>query len=225
MRPNRSMTTLALLVGAGMLAGLAAIFFWVPTEEFQGIVQRTFYVHVPAAWVAYLAFAVVLVGSIQYLRTSSERWDTVARSSAEVGVVFCGINIVTGMLWGKPIWGTYWQWDARLTSMFVLMLVYLGYLLFRSMATDPSRGARIGAVIGIVGFVDVPIVHFSVRWFRTLHPEPTVINPESSPQLPFEMLATLIFMVGVFTALYALILSFRVRLARLESQVSALESS
>lgn len=215
------MSKLAGVTAIGMLAGLAAIFFWVPTEEFQGIVQRIFYVHVPAAWVAYLAFAVVLVASIAYLRSSSPRWDAVARSSAEVGLVFAAINMITGMLWGRPIWGTFWTWDARLTSMFVLVLIYLGYVILRSLATDPARGARIGAVIGIVGFVDVPLVHFSVRWFRTLHPAPTVVLPESSPQLPTEMLITLLFMVGIFTLLYALLLAMRVRLATLEEKLAA----
>ncbi|MGH9198434.1 MAG: cytochrome c biogenesis protein, partial [Acidimicrobiia bacterium] len=175
MNSGTGLRTLAVLAAFGMLAGVGLIFFWVPTEEFQGVVQRIFYIHVPAAWISYLAFAVVLVASIAYLRRGSQRWDDVARSSAEVGVVFCTINLVTGMLWGRPVWGTYWTWDPRLTSMFVLFLIYVGYLVFRSMATDQTRGARIAAVIGIVGFVDVPIVHFSVTWWRALHPARTVI--------------------------------------------------
>jgi heme exporter protein C len=219
--PLRRTTALA---AAGMLAGLAAIFLWVPTEAFQGPVQRIFYVHVPAAWIAYLAFAVTLIGSIAYLRTSSSRWDLLAHASAEVGVVFCALNLVTGVIWARPIWGTWWTWDARLTSMFVLFVIYVGYLAFRSLATDPTRGARIAAVIGIVGFVDVPIVHFSVTWWRTLHPARTVINPPDRPQLPPEMLVTLLFMVGVFTLLYALLLSLRVRLARLSDELTELEA-
>lgn len=222
---SSGLRNLAVVVAAGMLVGLYAIFFWVPTEEFQGVVQRIFYVHVPAAWVAYLAFTVVLVGSIAHLRTSSSRWDNIAHSSAEVGLVFCSINLATGIIWARPIWGTYWTWDPRLTSMFVLFLIYLGYLVFRSMATDPSRGARIAAVIGIVGFIDVPIVHFSVFWWRTLHPARTVINPGERPQLPGEMLATLLFMVAVFTLLYALLLALRVRVARLKHEVEALEAA
>lgn len=222
---SSSLRNLALVAAAGMLAGTAAIFFWVPTEEFQGVVQRIFYVHVPAAWIAYLAFTIVLIGSIAYLRTASERWDALAHSSAEVGLLFCSLNLVTGILWARPIWGTFWTWDARLTSMFVLFLIYLGYLVFRAMATDSTRGARIAAVIGIVGFVDVPIVHFSVFWWRTLHPARTVINPSGRPQLPAEMLLTLLFMVAVFTLLFALLLALRVRLAQLESQIEALEAA
>lgn len=224
MKGSAGLTALTAIVVVGLLAGLAAIFFWAPTEEFQGDVQRIFYVHVPAAWVAYLAFAVVMICSIQLLRTDSLRWDEMARASAEVGVVFTAINILTGMLWGKPIWGTYWVWDARLTSMFVLFLIYLGYLMFRSMASDPVRGARIAAVIGIAGFVNVPLVHFSVRWFRTQHPEPTVINLDTSPQLPPEMLITLLIMVVMFTLLYALLMSMRVRIGRLEDHLMMLEA-
>jgi heme exporter protein C len=225
MTSGKAMTALTAVAALSMLVGVLAVFFWVPTEEFQGIVQRIFYVHVPAAWIAYLAFAVVVVGSVAYLRTAATKWDLVARSSAEVGVVFAAINIVTGMLWGRPIWGTYWTWDARLTSMFVLLLIYVGYLTFRGLAVDQTRGARIAAVIGIVGFVDVPLVHFSVRWFRTQHPTPTVVLPESTPQLPTEMLAALLFMVGAFTLVYALLLVLRVRLASLESDVAALEAA
>lgn len=213
---------LTFLVAAGMLAGLGAVFFWVPTEEFQGVVQRIFYVHVPAAWIAYLAFTIVLIGSIAYLKGGSDRWDTLAHASAEVGVLFCTVNLVTGMMWGRPIWGTYWTWDARLTSMFVLFLIYVGYLVFRGMATDPTRGARIAAVIGIVGFVDVPIVHFSVVWWRTLHPARTVV-PDTD--LPGEMLVALLFMLGVFTLLFTLLLSLRVRLARLRQELDALEAA
>jgi heme exporter protein C len=216
---------LTLVTTLGMLAGLGAIFFWVPTDEVQGFPQRIFYIHVPAAWIAYLAFTIVLIASIAHLRTSSQRWDRLAHSSAEVGVVFCAVNITTGMLWGRPVWGTYWTWDARLTSMFVLFLTYLGYLTFRTLATDPTRGARIAAVIGIVGFIDVPIVHFSVVWWRTLHPQPIVINPVGSPQLPPSMLITLMFMLAVFTLLFTLLLALRLRLARLSEQVTALEAA
>ncbi|MGH7426415.1 MAG: cytochrome c biogenesis protein CcsA, partial [Candidatus Methylomirabilales bacterium] len=204
MRLDRRLKRLTALVAAAMLAGLAAIFFWVPTEEFSGVVQRVFYIHVPAAWAAYLAFVVVAVGSVAYLRSGSTGWDTLAHASAEVGVLFTIVNVVTGMAWGKPIWGTYWSWDPRLTSMFVLLLIYAGYLIFRALATDPTRGARLAAVIGIVGLADIPLVHFSVFWARGLHPAGTVIG---GPRLPNEMLATLIFMGAVFLLLYTLLLA------------------
>ncbi|MGH2707511.1 MAG: cytochrome c biogenesis protein CcsA [Actinomycetota bacterium] len=223
-RSQRALRILSLLVGAGMLIGLAAIFLWAPTEAFQGEVQRIVYVHVPTAWVAYLAFTVVLIGSIAHLKSGSARWDALARASAEVGVLFSALNLVTGMIWGRPIWNTYWTWDPRLTTAFVLFLIYVGYLVFRALATDPARGARISAVIGIVGFVDIPIVHFSAVWWRGLHPARTLIDPGGAPPPP-RMLATIVLMVGVFTLLYALLLSLRIRLAGLESEVTELEAA
>ncbi|HVE76751.1 MAG TPA: cytochrome c biogenesis protein CcsA [Actinomycetota bacterium] len=209
---------LAGVTATAMLAGLWAVFFWVPTEEFQGVVQRVFYIHVPMAWVAYLAFAVVLVCSIAFLKTNNSRWDTVAHSSAEVGVVFTGICLATGMLWAKPVWGTYWRWDPRLTLTFVLFLIYAGYLVVHRTAADPSRGGRLAAVVGITGFATVPLVHFSVDWWRGQHPGRTVINVEGSPQLPAEMLLTLLFMLAVFTLLYTVLMTLRVRLALLEQR-------
>jgi heme exporter protein C len=208
-----------------MAAGLVAVFFVVPTDAFQGVAQRIFYVHVPTAWVAYLAFAVVLIGSIAYLKTGSRRWDSLAHASAEAGVLFTGLNLLTGMLWGRPIWGTYWTWDARLTTTFVLFLVYVGYLVFRSLATDATRGARVAAVIGIVGFVDVPLVHFSVDWWRTLHPARTVLNVGGAPQLPASMLITMLWMLVVFTGLYAVLITLRMRLDAAEEAVSAAEEA
>lgn len=219
---------LDILVGvtaAGILFGLYLIFFYVPTDSFQGVVQRIFYVHVPSAWIAYLAYTVVLIASIAYLRSGSERWDDVARSSAEVGVVFTALCLITGMLWGRPIWGTYWVWDPRLTLTFVLLLIYLGYMAFRFMATDETRGARIAAVIGIVGFVTVPLVHFSVQWWRGQHPQPVVVDPQGGTHLPPSMLITFLFMVAMFTLLYTVFLTLRVRLAQTERRLQAAESA
>ena len=212
------------LVAAGFLAGVAVVFFWVPTEAFQGVAQRILYVHAPAAWVAYLAFAVVLACSVAYLRTSDLRWDWVAHASARAGVLFTGINLLTGMLWGRPIWGAYWAWDPRLTLTLVLFLIYVGYLTFRANAGDETRGARISAVIGIAGFMVVPLVHFSVDWWRGQHPSRTVIRPESGPALPTEMLITLVAMGVIFTLLYLVFLALGVRLLKLENQVMDLES-
>ncbi len=214
-----------IFVAAALSAGLVAIFFWVPTEEFQGVVQRIFYVHAPSAWVAYLAFAVVLVGSLAYLRTSDKRWDLVAHASAEVGVMFTGLALVTGMLWGRPIWGAFWVWDPRLTLTLVLFVIYVGYLAFRSTATDPGRGARVAAVIGITGFAAVPLIHFSVDWWRGQHPGRTVFRPEDGPALPDQMLITVALMALAFTALYAMLLVVRVRLLRLEDDVARLEAT
>lgn len=215
---------LALVVGATMIAGLGAIFFYAPTEDFQGVVQRIFYVHVPSAWIAYLAYAVVLVASVAYLRTDRQRWDLLAHSSAEVGVVFTTITLISGMLWARPIWGAYWVWEPRLTLTLVLFLIYVGYLVIRA-TTEPGRAGRISAVIGIAGFAVVPLIHFSVEWWRGHHPSRTVINPEGGPQLPPEMLYTLLFMIGVFTLLFILLVLIRLRLGRSQARLESLEAS
>lgn len=212
------------LAVAGMLAGLVAIFFFVPTDAFQGVAQRILYIHAPAAWIAYLAFGVVLIGSIGYLKSSDLRWDWVAHASARAGVMFTAVFLITGMMWGRPVWGAFWVWDPRLTLSLVLFLIYLGYLTFRATAGDETRGARIAAVIGISGFMVVPLVHFSVDWWRGQHPARTVIRPEAGPAMPSEMFITLLGMVGVFTLLYLILLALGVRLLKLESDVIELEA-
>lgn len=212
------------LLFLSMVAGLIAVFFLVPTEAFQGVAQRIFYVHVPAAWIAYLAFAIVLVGSVAYLRTLDSRWDFVAYASARAGVVFTVINLITGMLWGRPIWGTYWVWDPRLTLTLVLLIIYLGYLAFRANAPDETRGAKVAAVIGIAGFAVVPLVHFSVDWWRGQHPARTVIRPEAGPALPASMLVTVGVMTVAFALAYLVFLALGVRLYKAESDIERLES-
>jgi heme exporter protein C len=201
----------ALLVGALVLA---------PTDRLQGPAQRIFYIHVPAAWIGMLAFLVVFVASIAYLVTRSSRWDLLAASSAEVGVVFTTGVMVTGPLWARPVWGVYWDWDPRLTSFFVLWLLYLSYLILRSYVPEPARRARYSAVLGIVAFLDVPLVYVSVRWWRSLHPEPVVANPDG-PQLPTTMLGVLLVGLAAFTLLYALLVRLRLDNARREEALAA----
>src|SRR2546425_8942121 len=171
-----------------VLAG-AAIFLYAPTDYLQGAVQRIFYLHVSSAIAAYGCFAVVLVGGINYLRNESPAADRFARAGALTGVVLTTVTRVMGMLWAKPIWGSFWTWDARLTSTLVLWIIYAGYLLVRRLAEPGRQAARIAAVVGIFGFIDVPVVHFSVPWWRTQHPGPIVVNNA----LPAEMLATFFF--------------------------------
>lgn len=208
-----------------LTVGLALVAFYVPTDEFQGIVQRIFYVHVPAAWVAYLAYAVVLIASVAYLKTRSQKWDLLAHSSAEVGVVFTAVCLVTGMLWGRPVWGTYWVWDPRLTLTLVLFLIYAGYLAFRASASEATRGANIAAVIGIMGFITVPLVHFSVVWWRGQHPDPVVVDPSGGTHLPGSMLFTLLFMLVTFTLVYTLLLKLRIDLGRSRVELEEAELS
>src|SRR5436305_15095793 len=201
--------------GAGavalMLVAGAAIFFFAPTDYLQGPVQRIFYLHVSAAIAAYGCFAVVLVGGIIYLRTENLTADRFARAGAVVGVVFTTVTLVMGMLWAKPIWNTFWTWDARLTSTLVLWIIYAGYLLVRRMADPGRQAARLAAVVGIFGFIDVPIVHFSVTWWRTQHPGPIVVNNA----LPPEMLATFLFTLVCTLVFAAVLIAIRYRIEAL----------
>ena len=223
---DASVRRLAILTWVVMALALYLVFFVAREADatMGGQLQRIFYFHVPSAWAAYLAFGIVFLGSIAFLRTGSRRWDLMALSAAEVGVVFCSLVLITGPIWAKPVWGTYWQWDARLTSSLIMWLTYVGYLLLRGLAEDPQRIARPAAVVGIVGFVNVPIVHFSVRWWRTLHPSgPTVADLEESSGLGSpELLAFFTALIG-FTLLFALLLTLRVRLGHLSDRVEQLE--
>jgi heme exporter protein C len=211
---------------AGVALALALIFLVAREAEavMGGQLQRIFYVHVPSAWVAYLGFAVVFIASVAHLRTGARRWDLLAHGAAEIGVVFCSLVLITGPIWARPVWGTWWEWDARLTSALVLWLTYIGYLFLRSLANDPARIGRAAAVVGIVGFVNVPIVHFSVRWWRTLHPQgPTPADPTTGSGLGApEMLAFFTALIA-FTLLFSYLLAVRVRLGRLGDHVDELE--
>src|SRR3954449_7720512 len=152
-----------------------------PPDGVQGQAQRLMYVHVPAAWLAYLCFAAVLVCSVAYLVRRDLRWDRRAQAAAELGVGRTARAIAMGSLWGRPVWGAWWVWDPRLVTTAVLLLVYLGYLSVRGLGDDRAAGARRAAAVGIIGFVDVPVVHFSVVWWRTLHQPPTVLSPDPAP--------------------------------------------
>ena len=181
-----------------------------PEDAVQGPAQRLMYVHVPAAWVAYLAFATVLVCSVAYLARRELRWDRYAQAAAELGVGLTALAIVLGMLWGRPVWGVWWTWDARLVTTAVLLLVYVAYLGVRRMADDPHVAARRSAAVGIVAFVNVPVVHFSVVWWRTLHQPPTVLGPEGSPPIHPTMAWALAAGVLAFTVLAVLVVRRRV---------------
>ena len=205
---NSGYTKAAIAAVALMLAAAAAIFLYAPTDALQGPVQRIFYLHVSSAIAAYGCFAVVLLGGIIYLRNGSLAADRLARAGALVGLVFTTVTLVMGMLWAKPIWGTFWAWDARLTSTLVLWIIYAGYLLVRRLAEPGRQAARIAAVVGIFGFIDVPIVHFSVTWWRTQHPGPVIVNDA----LPPEMLATFLFTMACTLALAAAMIAIRYRI-------------
>jgi heme exporter protein C len=187
-----------------MLLAAAAIFLFAPTDALQGPVQRIFYLHVSSAIAAYGCFGVVLIGGAIYLRNESASADRWARAGALVGLVFTTVTLVMGMLWAKPIWGTYWTWDARLTSTLVLWIIYASYLLVRRLAEPGRQAARFAAVVGIFGFIDVPIVHFSVTWWRTVHPGPVIVNDALPPQMLlafFVTMACTLVLAGVMTAI------------------------
>jgi heme exporter protein C len=207
---------------AAMIAALYAIFVYAPPERVMGDVQRIMYAHVSLAWLSYLAFFVVFVCSIVYLWRRDERWDAVARASAEIGVVLTTLFIISGALWGRPVWGTWWTWDPRLTTTAILWFIYVAYLMLRAYVPEVPRAARYAAVLGIVGFLDVPIVHMSVTWWRALHPEPTVVRPDG-PLMPTEMVITLALASLAFGLLYLTLMVVRVRLERLKDEVRYLQ--
>jgi heme exporter protein C len=213
MRVSKALGALAAILLAG---GVVAALGVAPRDAVQGNVQRIMYIHVPAILTAYVAIAVVLVGSIAYLRGRQARWDRLALASGELAVCFIGLTLATGSIWGKPTWGTWWTWDARLTSTALLFVIYLGYLLLRSVVEDREQAATYAAVLGIVGALDVPIIHFSVQWWRTLHQPATMLRPQA-PTMDPVMLAVLLLNLLAFLVTYAYLAARRYRLLRLEA--------
>jgi heme exporter protein C len=201
------------------LLGLAGVYVlalgFTPIELRQGPAQKIFYLHVPAAWSALIAFSLVGITSALYLWLHDPRLDRFAASSAEVGVAFSAVMLTTGPIWAKPIWGTWWTWDARLTLTLFLFFLFIGYLALRASIHDPEERARFSAVVGILGMLLVPFIHLSVYLFRTLHPQPVVLKP-SAPSLPPEMLRTLLVSTAVFTLLYIGLVTLRYGLALAE---------
>jgi len=212
-----------LLVGLGfalMLAALYMALIYAPTEKHAGAVQRIFYFHVPLAWVGFLAFFVVFIGSILYLWKRSVIWDAIAWASAEVGVVFTSLVLITGSIWAKAAWGIWWTWDARLTATLVLWFVYVAYLMVRSYAREESQGARFSAVLGIVGFINVPIVALTINLWRTQHPTALIFEGGLAPT----MLVALLVCVAAFTVLYILLVRQTTSLKILESDIENMKN-
>ncbi|HEY2065900.1 MAG TPA: cytochrome c biogenesis protein CcsA [Gemmatimonadaceae bacterium] len=203
-------------------AYIRAIWF-TPAEATQGLAQKIYYLHLPAALNAYIAFGVVAVTSVVYLWLRDPRADRVAEASAEVGLLFTTVVLITGPIWARPIWGTWWTWDARLTLTLFLWFIYAGYLVLRGAITEPDTRARYSAVLGILGALLIPFIHMSVYLFRTLHPMPIVLKPDR-PSLPPEMLRTLLISFVAFVIVYVALLRARYRLAEDRALLARLES-
>lgn len=200
---------IGLLTLVSMMASLFMVFDYVPTEAQQGIVQRIFYFHVPCAWVAFAAFGLAAIAGIFYLWLGQQVWDDLAYACAEIGMVFCTLVLVTGSIWAKPIWGTWWTWDSRLTTTLILWLLYGGYLMLRAMGGDSQQTARFAAVVAIVAAADVPVIIVSVRLWRTIHPAVLITRQGGHGLEDPRMVATLLVAMAAFTALFAWILMLR----------------
>ena len=192
-----------------MLFAILLVFIYAPNEKDQGIVQKIFYFHVSSSVTTFTVFFLVFVASMMYLWKHSDWWDAVALSAAEIGVVFCTLVLITGPIWARPIWGTWWSWDPTLTLTLVLWLIYVAYLMLRIDAHDPKR-ARFAAILGIVGYVDVPLILWSVEKWRTLHPKPVLIQEGGTTGLPFTMLLTFMVCLVAFILLFFYLLRERV---------------
>jgi heme exporter protein C len=213
---------LAVLSFAGMSISIWMIFLYAPEDAVQGEPQRIFYFHVPMAWLGMLGFVVVAVGGIGYLITKNERWDWAARAAAELGALFITLALITGSIWGKTIWGTWWTWDARLTTTLILWFIYIGYLMMRSYMGRTHSSARAGAVLAIIGIIDVPIIYESVNWWRTLHPGQQV---GVAGALPNSVVLTLMVSLTSFTLLFSFLMIQLYQLQRMQTMAQRLRAS
>src|SRR5467141_3423701 len=202
-------------------AAYAALFV-APTERSMGVIQRIFYLHVPSAWTAFTAFFICFIANLQYVFRRQPRWDWLGVSAAEVGLAFTTVVLVTGPIWAKPVWGIWWTWDARLTSTFVLWLLYVSYLLLRTLVTDAERRALFSALFGIFAFIDVPLVFGSIRWWRTQHPQPVVMGGSGSGLEP-TMWYVLLFSWGAMLSLMALLLRARYEFEAVREETDLLQ--
>jgi heme exporter protein C len=219
---NKAANGVGIITFAMMIAALFMVFVYVPTEAQQGVVQRIFYFHVPCAWVAFAAFLLVAVSGAFYLYFGEEVWDDLAYAAAEIGMLFCTLVLITGSIWAKPIWGTWWTWDSRLTTTLVLWLLYAGYLMLRVMADEVPQVGRFAAVVGIVAAADVPVIVVSVRLWRTIHPAVIVTRQGGHGLEDPRMIATLLVSMTAFTALCVWLLMLRFGILRTARRITRL---
>jgi heme exporter protein C len=207
----------------GLVASLYLALVWAPRERVMGDIQRIMYFHVATAWVAELAFLLIGLASVVYLWRREREWDIVAHAAAEIGFVFCTFVMVTGPLWGKPVWGTWWTWDPRLTFSMILWLIYVAYLMLRAYGSDMPQVKQFLAVLGILGTLDIPFIHFATMWWRGLHPESLTMQQEGfGAGMEREMLIALMVAVTTFTLLFFYLMGRRMALERMRDDVEAL---
>ena len=204
-----------------IVLSLYLIFLYAPQEETMGELQRIFYIHASSAWTAYTAYFIIFLGSVVYLWKRSVWADDLAYAAGEVGFVFCSTLLVTGPIWAKPSWGIWWTWDARLTLTFILWLLFFSYLMLRGYVANASRAAVLSAVVGIIGFTDVPINYMATRWWRTQHPQPVIGGGEGSYLDP-RMLLTFMVCVGATHCLFAYLVRVRMRMAKTRREINVL---
>lgn len=225
MRGTRIAAALLAALGTGvMLVAFWMIFFYVPTERTMGVVQRIFYVHVPTAWVSFIAFFLVALCSAGYLWLRDERLDAIAVSAAELGTVLISAALITGPLWARIAWGTWWTWEPRLTLTLLLWFIYIGYFMLRGSTENRERGKRFAAVLGVVAAFNIPLIHMSVQWFRSLHPQPVILRPEG-PQADPEIVQTLLVSFLGFILLFFALLLYRYGAERLGNHLETIRAA
>ena len=221
-RTPKALIVLTWVTSAVFVVALYLVLLWAPQEAIMGDVQRVFYFHVAAGWVGALAFLVTAIVGVIYLIRGEERWDRIAAASVEIGVVFTFINIVTGSIWARPIWNTWWTWDPRLVTATIMLLIYIAYIMLRQGIDDPDRRARFGAVYSIVGFISVPLTFLSIRIFRTIHP---IVVGSSDPaalgafDMTGNMRVAFFFSLFTFTLIYITLLWYRLRLQQQKEKI------
>ena len=222
-----SLVRSGLIVAGGLMMALTLymVFLWVPTEQNLGISQRIFYFHVPLAWLGMASILVVFTASIMHLVTRKQKWDNLAYSAAELGVVYISLLLITGIAWSQPTWGRWWTWDAKLTATLILWFIYVGYLMLRAYGPKGSQGARYGAVLAIIGAIDAPIIYFATVWWRTQHPEMNIGPLAGEGMLAPDMRITLLVATVTFGVVYVAMLVERYALRRGEADVDELYRS
>jgi heme exporter protein C len=203
-----------------MLMALYAIFFYAPVEKTMGMVQKIFYIHLPSAFIAFLAFFMTFVASILFLVKRDDKWDLIALCSTEIGVIFCTIVLVTGPIWAKPVWNVWWTWDPRLTTTLILWFIYVAYLMLRGVVSD-NKKANFSAVFGIIGFVNVPLTFFAIRLWRSIHP---VLITSRGIQISAPMKLTLALTFIAFCLLFVFLLNSRINLEKMKRETETIHA-